>query len=264
MDKLLSMILEYVVDSREVPEELIYEFSGEVTRLIEGGDFEDISDEFWKLENYVELYWRGRKFDQEKSAIRIFQMGQLLTYTNMISRWLEKIQKEITLDEYARILSDKYLFFKSIHDEYGITHKELANKIQISISSLSQFVNRIKGNGFFISRSMGREKHYYLTDKGEKLLGIMRKENFYPERKFIKLLGALNNLNEVISDDFFYKRVLEKNNGFQTENVFITTYKFGRLGCESVLKISANMNVLEGNNEVEIWDRKSKKYNKIS
>lgn len=266
MEKTINMISEYVFEGKEVPEELLYEFSEEVTRIIEGRGLEDIPDEFWKLENYVELYWRGGKFAYEEDPARVFQMGQLLSYTNLINIWFEKMEKDISLEEYARIYGDKYLFFKSIHDEYGITHKELASKLQMSTSALSQFVNRIKGKGFFISRAMGREKHYYLTDKGEKLLKIMLTRKAHFECNYTELLGAWNNFNKIITNDRIYQVVGGNTNVFLTKNMYLKNKIDNFNGYASISKDNVNRKELYGNYGVERWKKKvkTKMFSKIS
>lgn len=175
MKQLITIISNYIFEKEPVPDEYLYELSTEITSMIELSDTERISNEFWQLANYVELYWRGQKYTCDDNPERIYQMGQLLSITKMVHIWYDRIEKNTSLKEYARIMNHKYSFFKSIHDESGITHKELANKMHTSVSSLSQFVNKIQGNGFFISRPMGREKHYYLTQKGEKIYELITK-----------------------------------------------------------------------------------------
>lgn len=175
MKQLITIISNYIFEKEPVPDEYLYELSTEITSMIELSDTKRISNEFWQLANYVELYWRGQKYTCDDNPERIYQMGQLLSITKMVHIWYDRIEKNTSLKEYARIMNHKYSFFKSIHDESGITHKELANKMHTSVSSLSQFVNKIQGNGFFISRPMGREKHYYLTQKGEKIYELITK-----------------------------------------------------------------------------------------
>ena len=178
MKQLITIISNYISKREIIPDEYLYEFSTEITSAIESSDTERIPDEFWQLANYVELYWRGQKYTCDDSPERIYQMGQLLSFTKMIDIWFDRIETSTSLTEYAIIMNSKYSFFKSIHDESGITHKELASRMHTSVSSLSQFVNKIQGNGFFISRPMGREKHYYLTQKGEKIYELITKRQY--------------------------------------------------------------------------------------
>ncbi len=253
MKSLVDMISKYVFNDMEIPEDLLYEFSTEAAQIVEMHNPDSIPEEFWKLENYVELYWRSRQFIHEKNNIRIFQMGQLLSHTNMIRIWSERIEQETSLDEYARMFQDKYLFFNCISNDYGITHKELAEQMSISVSALSQFVNKTKSLGFFMSRAMGREKHYYLTDKGNQLLRLMKKNSTPPHYKYTKLLGALDNLNDIVSNDPLYKAIIGWNNGFITEKIYALNKTKVFTDYNLILNISANINISEDNSEEEEW-----------
>ncbi len=174
MRELINLISEYVYDAAEIPEDLLYEFSKKTAKIIRNLCTEAIPDEFWELENYVEAYWRGHKYLKSEDAIQIYQMGQLLSFTNMLSMLSEEKEKEISIEDYAVQLKDKYPIFSKIHEIPGITHKELADAVDMSVSSLSQFITKYKWNGFFQSRAMGREKHYYLTKHGQQLYYTMK------------------------------------------------------------------------------------------
>lgn len=207
MKQLINIISNYIFKREAIPDEYLYEFCKEITSAIELSDTECIPNEFWQLANYVELYWRGQKYSYDDNPERIYQMGQLLSFTKMISIWFDRIEKNTSLNEYALIMNNKYSFFKSIHDEPGITHKKLASKMHTSISSLSQFVNKIQGIGFFISRPMGREKHYYLTQKGEKIYELITKNQSTPVPKSLKqeYLVQYSNQNKQFNYSYLYK-----------------------------------------------------------
>lgn len=260
MEKIVNIISEYVYAQKEIPDDLMSEFSSEMIQIIEGQCTEEIPDAIWNLENYVKLYWRGSKYVHEECPARIFQLGQLLSYMNMIRQHFERIDEDISLEEYANTYRDKYLFFKSIHDRAGITHKDLAKLVHTSISSMSQFVSKIAGTGFIVTRVMGREKHYYLTDKGETLLDLLEERKTLHGHKYTKLLGALTNLNTVVSNDAFLKVVIGNKNGTLTKNVYATNKSEDNIAHMPILKLSANMKVLEGNNgEVAEWESSAAK-----
>jgi len=95
MRELINLISEYVFDAAEIPEDLLYEFYKKTAKIIRSLCTEAIPDEFWELENYVESYWRGHKYLKSEDAIQIYQMGQLLSFTNMLSMLSEEKEKEI-------------------------------------------------------------------------------------------------------------------------------------------------------------------------
>lgn len=173
----MEQILGYTVEEHEIPTELIYAFSKETLKIIQSRQVSSLPDSYWELQNYVETFWRGRRFEYTENSYIVYQMGQLLSFTNMICIMAKEQEKASTMEDYAEQWQDRYCIFKYIHEQKGITHKVLAGKANISVSNLSQFMNKVKWEGFFYCRFMGREKHYYLTEYGEKLYQLMALNN---------------------------------------------------------------------------------------
>ncbi len=55
----------------------------------------------------------------------------------------------------------------------GVTQKELAEKLSVSQSNLSQTISRLKPYGLLVVSRMGRNKHYDLTPQAQQLLHDM-------------------------------------------------------------------------------------------
>lgn len=183
MKKLAEHILEYVLEGSELPEDLIYEFAREILKIIKNGQILSISDEFWELENYVETFWRNEEFIKTKNFYIVYQMGQLLSLTSMISMIDDEEKRDLSVKDYAIQWKDYYSVFQRIHENRGITHKELAAASGMSISTLSQFINGVKWTGVFNCRLMGHEKYYYLTEYGERVYEVMKKNDVRIEFK---------------------------------------------------------------------------------
>lgn len=176
MEKIIEHILKYIMEERELPEEFLYAFSQETEKIVRSRQIESIPELFWELENYVGMFWRGEKFNYVEKPYIIYQMGRLLSFTNMICMVADEKEKELSIEDYAIQWRDRYSVFKFIHEQKGITHKALAKAVNMSPSSLSQFMTKVKWEGFFACRLMGREKHYYLTDYGEQLYEFMKQQ----------------------------------------------------------------------------------------
>ncbi len=174
MRELVRLILDCLLEVREIPEELLYELSKTTVMIVEQRCMEEIPEEFWELESYVEAYWRGEKYKKTDDMVRVYQMGQLLSFTNMLCMLTEQQEKERLIDDYAVRSKDSYHIFEEIYVKPGIAHKDLAIIAGLDTVSLTQFLNEYKLNGFIQSRSMGCEKHYYLTDHGKKLYSVMK------------------------------------------------------------------------------------------
>lgn len=263
MVEVVRIISEYVFEDRQIPEDLMYEFSKETAKIVRSGCTEVISEEFWELEHYIEAYWRGRKYMQSDDKARVYQMGQLLSFTNMICMLVEQQEKEVSIDDYAVRFKDRFLVFKGMFECPGITHKELADTAGLSVSSLSQFINKYKCDGFFLSRSMGREKHYYLTEYGEKLYSVMKlKHDRSPSTHSISLeMVIFICLNYLIAQygnrDIFSinKQVMMSNNHLGNTGRF--TQIIGSALSEFLIENTCSVNLVGKNKQTECFDLNS-------
>lgn len=252
MKKLVQMILNYLLENKEIPEELIYELSKTTVKIVENHCMEMIPQEFWELDSFVEAYWRAESYTKSNDMAFVYQMGQLFSFTNMLSTLAEKQEKENSIEDYAIQLKDKYAIFQQIDRNPGITHKELAQRAGMSVSSLSQFLNRYKEHGFIQRRSMGREKHYYLTAYGERLYSAMnvnRKNQSYSCT--LKIIHKMDNIFSAFHEVACYSLGNEEQN-------LITDHlgSSGRQNMDSFPFASSKSNyVAEGKRVDFLWNR---------
>ena len=206
MKEVIANIYSCIKEKKEIPEDILCEFSQDALRIVQSRLDSEIPAEFWKLQHYVEMFWRGRKFETEKDAVRIYQMGQLLSLTGMIRDIADEAEKSIPIEEYAQRWENRYLVYKGMHDEPGITHKRLAGAAGLSASSLSQMIAKTKYDGYFIYRIAGREKYYYLTRDGEKLYDIL-KSRIEQETEKLSFIASDEDSNTMdpVSDDVYTK-----------------------------------------------------------
>ena len=252
MKKLVQMILNYLLENKQIPEELIYELSKTTVKIVENHCMEMIPQEFWELDSFVEAYWRAESYTKSNDMAFVYQMGQLFSFTNMLSTLAEKQEKENSIEDYAIQLKDKYAIFQQIDRNPGITHKELAQRAGMSVSSLSQFLNRYKEHGFIQRRSMGREKHYYLTAYGERLYSAMnvnRKNQSYSCT--LKIIHKMDNIFSAFHEVACYSLGNEELN-------LITDHlgSSGRQNMDSFPFASSKSNyVAEGKRVDFLWNR---------
>lgn len=71
MQRLIEFIYNYIFEGKEVPEDLMFEFSQSTMKIVQSGNVQELSPEFEDLQNYVELFWRGRKYEREENPIPI-------------------------------------------------------------------------------------------------------------------------------------------------------------------------------------------------
>lgn len=209
MKKLIDILYDYLLKGKEIPEDLLYEFSQDTIKIIQHRSTDEIPSTFWNLQHYVEMFWRGKKYKKEKNPILIYQMGQMLAYTNMVRDIADENERTMNLDEYARRWENKYLVFKGIHDVPGITHKKLAAVSHQSVSSLSQFIAKTKWDGYIIYRTGGREKYYYLTENGEKLYKLLNDKQKKPIRlKQYQFHNLDSNYSEYYYDTSYKEKIV--------------------------------------------------------
>ena len=195
MDRLLRTLLKYLRECMVIPEEWLYEFTVATREMIQTMQVEQLPFEYSELERYVESYWRAKSFVSNQEEI-LYEMGRLLSLTSLLSLEKEEEKKRSSLNEYAEQYKDWYKVFAEIHENAGITHKQLARRAEKSESSLSQFMNKNQWKGIYIYRRFGREKSYYLTEYGEQLYEVMKNMQPRPRReKYARFLGTKTNIN---------------------------------------------------------------------
>lgn len=177
MKNLIEKIFSYLLDEKSVPEDLIFELAQDTIRILQDGETDDLPQEFWNLQHYLNLFWHGRKYESITDNYRIYQMGQLLSYVNIIRDAVDNREKKESIEEYAQRYNNRFLVYKAINDKPGINHRDLAMASGISTSALSQFISKTKWDGYYTFRVVGREKYYYLTENGKRLYQLLEKRH---------------------------------------------------------------------------------------
>lgn len=105
-----------------------------------------------------------------------FEYGQLWGAFQLMDmadkRGKEKYSMEFLKKQYGKY----YELFSLLKNSPGIRHKEVAEKIQKSPSEVSQIFAKLDGGKLFSTVKLGREKYYYLEERGNRLLEAMEKE----------------------------------------------------------------------------------------
>lgn len=262
MKQLSRTILNFLWDEVEIPEDLLYEFTVKTTKIVQTRCIEDLPTEFWDIERYVASFWHAQRFEHV-SASHIYEMGRLLSLTNMLGMIAEEEEKRQSLDEYAVRFQDWYLAFKGMHDRPGITHKELAAVAKKSESSLSQFMNKNQWECLYMYRRFGREKNYYLTEMGQELYEMMKRRRPHPaEEKYTRCLGAISNLENVVAEvvnDRHYKVVKSDDGEFIEDSIYIVNCEDEARRIGLVAQIRLNKSAFEDKKEdKEIWQKEER------
>lgn len=110
------------------------------------------------------------------SAEDVFSLGGIWGSIRVSELYFERRNYLVETDRLCEVHRRNYRFFKEIHTNPGICHKDLAAKVRQSPSQLSQFVSRLTRDDLISCSRVGREKHYYLRKRGEQIYKVLEKE----------------------------------------------------------------------------------------
>lgn len=125
-----------------------------------------------KLGQYLHSLWHSGALEGMPWEFT-FQVGRLCALTDLLKLSEERKADEEQLLMDAKRYLNRRAIFRVIAEEQGVRHGELAEKVGLSGSSLSQFMNRIAGRKYIFYRKSGRTKYYFLSEDGRALLEKM-------------------------------------------------------------------------------------------
>lgn len=175
-DTNVDEIMGYLEKREIIPDDTLYVFYSRTMKVVQDKAYSAVTERAKDFCSYMSYLWSSRAFFDYESPLLIFQLGELHTCSRMLEKLFSDKREEDDIEINSKWLSNKGLFFQLISDNPGIKHGELAASMQISKSSLSQFVSKIKGYGYHYERTAGREKYYYLTNFGHRLLDRIMEE----------------------------------------------------------------------------------------
>lgn len=173
MDELAENILKKVLD-KSLTEDMVYE----LTRACVDSIVEEMAiswtDALRNLESFLDSLWRSKGYRQY-DADDVFELGRVYTAVDMLKMVSEKHELTVKVREDAGKYAARRKLFEQIAKNPGITHKDLARKVNISESALSQFYGKIQYDNYILSHKAGRTKYYYLSMTGKQLLAEMER-----------------------------------------------------------------------------------------
>lgn len=161
-----------------------------------------LSIELAELRVHLEI---ENKLERDKN----YYLGYIYAYENMARKLIKEenmvLNIEKVLSENPRVIT----IIKYLNNKKFSSHKELADELKISESSLSNFFKNdtiIKSDiiGF---NKIGKSKYYYLTNKGEVFYSKACEENSktYTEKDIIKLIDAISSKEQLLDSDKIQK-----------------------------------------------------------
>lgn len=232
---LSDKILKRIKDGREIRDEQILLFLECALDAIEKKEFQDLPSSYYLLKEKIYKYKIYDKMD-ELDVNQAFSYGNIWSSIRLIEIVEKRKKEEISIEVLAKKYIKNIEVFQIMKNSPGIKHKDLAEKCRKTASELSQLFNQISEERFFSFIRLGREKYYYLEEKGDCLLIQMKKQCEHnvdsklaaTRNKFIikstistRIPKSRINIDGSLSDEnsLHYDNSLNYNNDFQNEYV---------------------------------------------
>ena len=155
--------------------EKVENFLEQIILLLDENIIEDLPDDYKKLYSQINEQWYYKKFDQI-SLEESFLLGGVWAAQELVEKKYQMQKENRTLEK----LKSKYMrfqpIFRTVIENPGVQHKDLARMVEKSTSELSQIMAKIDGDNLIVYSRAGREKHYYISDKGKRLCDQIQQE----------------------------------------------------------------------------------------
>lgn len=183
-------ILQLICNKKHLDEEMVHIY---IEGLVDA--LEDQADKLptpcIKLMENIEEIWDFRQFE-EISKEEAFLFGSIWGTSKLMKKKIARTKRRSDLSDLVHSYIKYKWIFKEISAKPGIMHKELAHKGGMSASLLTQTLSGMIQNQFITYNHLGREKHYYLLETGEKLYQNMEDEETQKEAPVETSVTALS------------------------------------------------------------------------
>jgi len=236
LEKVSTLILKAICGKQQIREDLIHEMAHIAFSYTAVSD-ESLPASFERLELQLQQYWRLESGTVSGAEQTAFMKGCLLAFAGIIKQKNETklFEKDIELlaGQYTRL----FPIFNAMAEQKGITHKRLARVSLKTESRLSQILAKTALQPFFYTQKTGREKYYFLSGDGIRLLDAMKslrkKEpiSFEDDEKFCPVIYAAieNNIQNIPLPDVMYKAAVRLPEDFSNDAVSMDSVKKVRI-----------------------------------
>ncbi|MCL2717952.1 MAG: MarR family winged helix-turn-helix transcriptional regulator [Lachnospiraceae bacterium] len=162
---------------KEIPDEVIINLISEIHLHTKTNSFKKMPDSFYRLAEYISNKIQSDYFG-EYSAHLGLTYGKLWSINKFVKIAEKEDLLKFSIDDDAKLYHKRYHIFKMIKEKSnigGIAQNDLAKVADMSASAFSQFIGKFENGKYFISRQLGRNKFYYITDNGKILLEKMER-----------------------------------------------------------------------------------------
>lgn len=198
LDNLCRELLGYMEEKTAISEERIYSFI-EGLALFDAQDNE-MPTSYARLFDEISEQWSYREIYQMETE-QIFLSGAIWGCMQLMeARRKYMLDIDTKEKEWSMLLSkyqDKKSWLKIIHGSPGIRHKDFSQKAGKSPSQMTQSIAVLVNDKIINCNYAGREKFYFLSDKGECLYKKLN-EKQHPKKVHSVYSKRLSDENECV------------------------------------------------------------------
>lgn len=182
------------------------------------------SDEVNQVQSSIRRLFMKSDYEEKIRVDAELQNVFLLGYCQAVEHMIDSFESAISLNEndpLKLVVSSRETMKPALlclDKHFQLSHQELAEKIGVSKSSLSNFMKEVQQYGIFNSTRVGKKKYYTLSStNGEKALRFVKEyDKSLPEGYTDCLLRLLSHLQEAV----LHKNVDEEIVRKECENLF--------------------------------------------
>lgn len=226
LQNISKVILDSIKGKKNIQEEQVSIFLDGIVDYEQGADERTIPTECQDLEHWIEETWQYRDlsaFSQEST----FLLGGLWGAFAMKRIQKRRKKDEFCIEQLVTKYRDYYWFFSAIANNPGIMHKQLAARGGKTSSELSQFVARVYKEDLFSYNRVGREKYYFLQEKGEEVYRRMKESKHVVTKKREFLVKKLEENNDNYDFDLGIRfEIVRRASEMQMKNIVFDNNDF--------------------------------------
>lgn len=192
-------ILDKWKNEKMIKTDQIFVFLEGIIDLMKEGEGSAIPKEYQKLSGKLDEMYQYKEYEQ-MTAADAFVMGSLWSGIKIEERYRTRAAQQVSMKKLVRKYENYRWFLRAIYNNPGINQKDLAKKGKKDTSQLSQLAVRLSEDGLFTCDRVGREKYYYLQERGEQVYDELKKEKREQRNIYAKSIKAISTSN--ISEEY--------------------------------------------------------------
>jgi DNA-binding transcriptional ArsR family regulator len=251
----LCMELRNALSERKpIRDKTMLDFSRAICLFMCGG-LDGLPESFFSLADEVEDYWQFSAI-KEKNKELCFSYIRVYQITRMIRVFDKEKQRDKSMFLAAEKNKKHYELLSVIHENPGITHKELSEILRLTPSMLSHRTSKLEDSGFLYTRRIGKQKYYSLSYYGLNLYKLLAAQteilpSMMDVKSFQKILEILITFSSLLS-----KAQVQRVDKDAIVNAFnaLAGYSYATL-CETAEKLN-KLSLTDNNSDSLIPQRK--------